>query len=200
MHLVSVRAKPPPARPMRNTLASWTIAALGSTLGPSSNVAVGRDVEIRPVAGKGFGAFATREIPAGAFLGRYTGRLLSAREAEEAWEGGKTSGEYFAFTDSPFNPGSDELYVYDAEDAGSSNWPRFINHSRRRENVQNLDLRLPVALLPGTDPVRLPLGLYVQTLRRIKAGEELLLDYGSAYWTTRGIPPLDPLRIAIDLL
>jgi SET domain-containing protein len=152
-----------------------------SSLGPAVDVGVGDGVEIRPAGAKGLGAFATRDLPAGAYLGQYTGRVTTFDEAMAAERRGETSGAYFACVeDGPFG----ERLVVDAEDA-SSGWPRFINHSKRRANCQNIEARRP---LPG---VRVPVGLFVQTLRPVSAGEELLVDYGDWYWTSRGLLPVE---------
>ena len=82
--------------PMR-LLASTTMSVAASLFGPPSTARLGRDVEIRQAAGgRGRGAFATRTLPAGEYLGRYTGRLMSPTEAYCAYEAGVTTGEYFA--------------------------------------------------------------------------------------------------------
>ena len=82
--------------PMR-LLASTTMTVAASLFGPPSTARLGRDVEIRQAAGgRGRGAFATRTLPAGEYLGRYTGRLMSPAEAYCAYEAGVTTGEYFA--------------------------------------------------------------------------------------------------------
>ena len=111
----------------------------------------------------------------------------------------------------------------DAEDESAAGWPRFVNHSRRRVNCTHVGLglgwlgltltltltltqtrrvnckhvclRLPVVLLG-----RVPLGLWVRTTREIAPGEELLLDYGSAYWDRCGLAYPNPRRLAIDFL
>ena len=78
-------------------LASTTMSVAASLFGPPSTARLGRDVEIRQAAGgRGRGAFATRTLPAGEYLGRYTGRLMSPTEAYCAYEAGVTTGEYFA--------------------------------------------------------------------------------------------------------
>ena len=50
----------------------------------------GQDFDIRPSRGKGLGVYALRDIPAGTLLGRYTGKLYTLREADEALEERKT--------------------------------------------------------------------------------------------------------------
>lgn len=55
--------------------------------------------------------------------------------------------------------------LVDAADPSQSNWLRYLNHATP-----------PAANCQMTD------GAVVTTLRAIKAGEELLFDYGRAYW------------------
>ena len=179
----------------RLAAASWTIATLGSVFGPPAAVSVGDGVEIRSAGSKGLGAFVTRDLPAGTYLAPYTGRLLASDEAMLRAALDETSGDYFASLNGWF----DEELVIDAEDPKTSGWPRYINHSKRRANCKNIELQQPVAL-PGGGVGRLPLGLYAMLIRDVQAGEELLVDYGSAYWTDRGLLPLDPRRIAIDYI
>ena len=180
---------------MRLALTSWALSAVSSLLGPELAVnGVNDGVEVRLAGDKGLGAFAQRDLPAGAYLGRYTGRLYSADGALAALNNGDTSGNYFATLQNA--PGDGPL-VIDAEDYEISGWPRFINHSLRRQNCRNTELGLP--LVDGVD-VRIPLGLYVQTIRDIKAGEELLVDYGPEYWTDRGLAPGTPRRLMVDYL
>ena len=78
-------------------LLAATISAAASLLGPEPAARLGDadpNVEIREAGGgRGRGAFATQPLPAGAYLGRYTGRLLTVPEATERLELGLTSGE-----------------------------------------------------------------------------------------------------------
>ena len=188
----------PGMRPsLRASLAGLTLTTLSSVLGPPPAATVGQDVVIRSAGrSKGLGAFAARDLPAAAYLGRYTGRALLPAEATDAVSRGETTGAYFArMKGGPF--GQD--LVFDAEDSTVSGWPRFINHSKRRANCKNIELRLPFDL-NGVSFGRVPLGLYIQTTRDIAAGEELLVDYGPDYWTSRGLAPGDPRRLLIDYL
>ena len=156
---------------------SAVLAVCSSLFGPPLAVQLGSGVRVGEASSKGLGAFATTDLSAGAFLGRYTGRLYTETEALDAWRSGETSGEYFATLRSA---GGAEPMVVDAEDYRIAGWPRFINHSKRLANCRNTELRKPIG--PWTS-ARLPLGLYVQATRDIAAGEELLVDYGPEYWT-----------------
>ena len=178
---------------LRSTLTGWTLALLSRALGPRPTVKLGTEIQVRSAPGKGLGVFAACDLPAGSFLGRYTGEVLGLEEASRAWSSGETSGAYFAL----LSGGAGPPLVVDAEDYRKSSWPRFINHSVRRANCKNLELRQ--SLVDGWD-ARIPLGLYVQTKRNIRAGEELLISYGDKYWQDRGFPKTDPRRWVIDYL
>jgi SET domain-containing protein len=180
---------------MRAISAAMSMAA--SLFGPPLVASPGRNVEIREIPGKGFGVIATEKLPAGAYLTRYTGRLMSYEDASESFKVGDTSGQYFAAL-----KGADgtEPMILDAEDEHVSGWARYINHSKRRQNCQNVELRAPLSPFEGLDLGRVPLGLYIRTTREICSGEELLTNYGDNYWDDRGYSRLDPRRIAIDYL
>ena len=71
---------------------------------------------------------------------------------------------------------------------------RYVNHSLLRRNCELKALARP--LFAGT--------VYLQTDFPIKAGDELLYNYGRAYWESyykqNGWAAWDPRRLAIDLL
>lgn len=146
---------------------------------------LGRDVEIRASDGKGEGAFALRDLPAQAAVGRYDGILQRNDDTRRAYEAGITSNDY------AFNLGNG--WVVDGEFAERSNWLRYINHSRMRANC----VVGPLSLCGIT------YGIYIKTSLPVKAGEELLFDYGigAALKLRDRIYPfvLDPRRILWDL-
>ena len=174
----------PPARapiqPTRLLIDALAFVLLQSRVGPG--LQLGYDVDIRPSPGRGSGAFALRDIPAGAFVGRYAGAMYSTREYARLKAAEQVSGAY------AFGAGGD--WLVDAEDASSSSWHRFINHSRRRPNL--------VACVAywwfG------PLGIvYFCATRDIRRGDELFFDYGDEYWDVR-VKRADVLsRLKIDL-
>lgn len=162
--------------PIENLL----VTMLGTLFGPKPVVRPGQGIEIREVKGKGRGAFATRDIPAGVVIGRYTGKLLT-------WEDAAKSDpsyymEYFGLS------GEDGLIV-DGKDERKSSWTRFINHSKRKANC----------LAVHIDPM-IPMGPYIETTRPISAGQEILFDYGGEYWDGQGFPVYNPQRFIIDYL
>jgi SET domain-containing protein len=145
---------------------------------------VGVDVEIREAGGqKGLGVFALRALETGELVGRYSAPVLSMNDAIRATEAGTTSDNYSFSLD-----GAD--WVLDAEDATRSNWLRYLNHSRRRDNV-----------IPGPANIMgFNYAAVFQVSRPIQPGEELLFDYGAGYWDRLYPNRLDPRRVAIDYL
>lgn len=163
--------------------------AVGVTGTSNSALTGGVDFEIRSAGpGKGRGAFALRELPAEAYLARYTGRFYDRLDAWKAkLASGETSGDFcYLFEDGG---------ILDAEDASRSGWPRFVNHSKRRKNCEFIEVAPePIGpLLPPRTVVML------QATRWIAAGEELLVDYGDGYWDGR-VGKVGWQRFVIDYL
>jgi len=80
--------------------------------------------------------------------------------------------------------------VIDGEDPDRSNYCRFINHSVRRANCQATEAWEDDSPLAA---------VYLETLRDIAAGEELLFDYGEEYWDAQ-LPRFSPQRLVVDYL
>ena len=128
------RLRPPTIQPLRyltDVQFALAVSGVAGLLQPpgeaDSALELGVDFELRTVRGKGQGVFARRELPAGAMLARYTGRVWAASDWDAAFAAGLTSGDYiYLFEDTGL--------VLDAEDAATSGWPRFVNHSVRRAN------------------------------------------------------------------
>ena len=182
-----------PIRDARNQLADLQFQILSRIRRVDFGLEEGTDYEIRPSPGKGQGVFALREIPAGRLLGRYTGQLLTLREADEALAAGDTSGDYFYLLkkeNSLLEP-----MILDAE-GDEQSWCRFVNHSKRRANCDLLEVEEPIG------PFTLPLDIVVMvSTRTIAPGSELLFDYGSDYWDNRlGQNRWSPRRLIIDYL
>ena len=142
---------------------------------------VGVDIEVRQAGKKGLGVFALRTLEAGELTGRYSAPVLSMDDSMRATEAGTTSDMYSFSLD-----GLD--WVLDAEDATRSNWLRYLNHSRRRDNC----VPIPANVLGFNYAV------LFQVSRQIPAGDELLFDYGPGYWDRLYPNRLDPRRVIID--
>lgn len=115
---------------------------------------------------RGNGAYATTTIPAGTFLGEYSGEILDSIAFKARYPNQLAD----------FAMGIDDEYVIDARDFVDNIacfHPVHMNHSAGRANVKRFYER-------KNQRVKL------FTLRDIQPGEELLYDYGRQYWRTRG--------------
>lgn len=111
----------------------------------------------------GYGVFAEKDIPAGAYIGEYTGlvrkrRRLSDRKNDYCFE--------YTIGDWVFNP-----FIIDAKAQG--NFTRYINHS----DEPNLD---PLSVF--ADGV---MHIVFVTKKSIPKGQELSYHYGDTFWKKR---------------
>ncbi len=109
----------------------------------------------------GNGVFATVDIPAETELVEYRGRLLTHAQADRLYDGTTETGHTFLFT-------LNDRYVIDANVDG--NVARWINHSCA-PNCRAVLEESPDGK-PRNDRV------LIESVRAIKAGEELTYDYG----------------------
>lgn len=109
----------------------------------------------------GNGVFAAVDLPAGETLIEYQGTRITHAQADRRYAGGSETGHTFLFT-------LNERYIIDANVDGND--ARWINHScaPNCQAVLHED--------PGSDR-RLD-RVMIESLRPIKAGEELTYDYG----------------------
>ena len=154
---------------------AWSLVRLRTGVREAS---VGTDVEIREAdGGKGLGVYALRPLEPVACLTRYTGEHRSRERHDAVCASGKSSSSYAI--------GLGKNWVVDAEDARTSGWARYINHSLRAQNCIFVPCGLD-SIAPGIlPPADEPFCVYVQVSRPIAEGEELLLDYGGNYWDER---------------
>lgn len=111
----------------------------------------------------GYGVFAEKDIPTGAYIGEYTGTIRKRRRRADR------SNDYcFEYTigDWIYNP-----FIIDAKDQG--NFTRYINHSQ----VPNLD-----SLSIFADEV---MHIVLVANQPIKKGAELCYHYGDTFWKKR---------------
>jgi len=131
----------------------------------------------------GYGVFATEDIEEGQMIGEYTGVICTTRQMTK--RDGKQAADYA--WDYPKNPKivdehghcikkSKELSV-DAFHEG--NFTRFVNHSYY-PNVMVLDV-------PYNNQWHV---IYV-AFKPIKKGEQLFVNYGKEYWSSRKCLPCD---------
>lgn len=157
-------------------------------------------LQLRSVPNKGLGVFSTVNLPAGTYLGEYTGEILlndhikDRRYVQEyylrtlddvAWcasrldRGQTMTGCYLYGISLPPTSSSTSLekkriYI-DAEDEYSSTWTRFINHAfPPHANVCPRSIH--ESYTTGQPRV------WFVTNRHVHRGEELCFDYGDDYW------------------
>lgn len=109
----------------------------------------------------GNGVFAARDLPAGHTVIQYRGKLLTHDEADALYEGGVESGHTFLFTL------SDE-HIIDANQQGNA--ARWINHS--------CEPNCEAVIVEDKKGNHARDRIYIETVRAIRAGEELTYDYG----------------------
>jgi hypothetical protein len=84
-----------------------------------------------------------------------------------------------------FVPNGDYVIYCDAKNKG--NWTRFLNHGGKAANCLARLVRCPL-LTEGEEKTEQWI-VVVETVKKIKPGEQLLLNYGSNYWKKDGIVP-----------
>jgi SET domain-containing protein len=109
----------------------------------------------------GNGVFALEDIPRGTELIQYRGKLLTHAQADRLYGGTSETGHTFLFT-------LNDDYVIDANSGG--NIARWINHGCKP------NCRAVLEEDEGGD--RRKDRVLIETLRKVKAGEELTYDYG----------------------
>lgn len=114
------------------------------------------NLSIREVSREvGHGAFAVEPIAAADMIGEYTGILRKRRDREY-------NNDYIFSTLFPD-------HIIDAQKAGNAT--RFINHSSKHFNAMAIEVFSGVRW-----------HVIIIASRNIKAGEQVLIDYGSGYW------------------
>lgn len=120
-----------------------------------------RNIVVRRSGIHGKGVFAARDLPAGKPLLPYRGRLLTHEQADARYGDDYDSGHTFLFT-------LNDSYVIDANFEGNS--ARWINHS--------CDPNCEAMVVESADGDPAHDRVVIQTLRPIRAGEELCYNYG----------------------
>lgn len=120
-----------------------------------------RSIVVRRSPIHGNGLFAARDLPAGYRVIQYRGRLLTHAQADRQYGGSVESGHTFLFT-------LNDRYVLDGNEGGNS--ARWMNHSCA-PNCQAVMYEYE-----GRDRRRDR--IFIETIRPVAAGEELVYDYG----------------------
>lgn len=121
-------------------------------------------------------------IPAAAFVIEYTGELIKMSEAKKRTREYKKQGVTYLF-DLDYNEKNEATFSLDATHKG--NLSRFINHSCNA----NLQTWPATSCNDSPDTHR----LYYFSLRHIRAGEELTVDYSGGVIRPKMKPPKDAI-------
>ncbi|KIJ64267.1 hypothetical protein HYDPIDRAFT_132965 [Hydnomerulius pinastri MD-312] len=148
----------------------------GHTGRPCRNTKVQRQaskpLEIRPGT-YGLGAFALESLNMGDFVGTYTGHIMSLDSANLTIDITNHNSLNYLFEVTP-DKDNIQLPVFDAACVGNAT--RFLNHGKAgKDNVEARTL-----LVNGEHQI----GFF--TKRKVKARDELFLDYGQNYWKEQG--------------
>ncbi|MBP8823111.1 MAG: SET domain-containing protein-lysine N-methyltransferase [Flavobacteriales bacterium] len=122
-----------------------------------------RKLIVRRSAVHGNGVFAACDLPAGTELIRYTGRLITPKQADRWYPHEMETGHTFLFT-------LNDRWILDGNVGGNA--ARWINHSCAPNCIPYLHEHRHD---PRKDHV------IIETLRAVKAGEELGYDYGICF-------------------
>ena len=130
------------------------------------------DFEVVDVPGKGKGLIAKVDIGRAENLLVYEGRLLNAEDAERMEEVYERRGDRHCYMLWFTKLDPRRLMCVDATDTSEFNYAKFINHSRTRPNCRIDMMHICDAWFHGRSLI------YFRSIRDIKAGEELLFNYG----------------------
>ncbi len=114
----------------------------------------------------GYGVYAERDIEKGEFIGFYTGR----------WRLDEGSGSSYLF-----EALDDSGIFIDAKTCG--NFTRYINHAYSKKC--NLEA---IIYLREEGAFQFPMVVYY-TKKKIRHGQQLLINYGKQYWSQMGFKP-----------
>lgn len=182
--LLPVTATTALASNIRPVLASLSLAH-------RSAVSAGIHIDIASKE-KGLGAFATSTISFGSYVGTYVGEIQTRDEVRARYWGRQKpnaddlkwaasrkargqgiTGDYVM----EMKDGHGGTFFVDAEDADVAKWTRFMNHAV--EDTAECNLKAFDKLTEDGEMLTFP---QFYAIRDIKAGEELLYDYGPHFF------------------
>lgn len=117
----------------------------------------------------GDGAFTTRDILKGELIGYYTGEVLDEASFNDRYNGFSPAAQSYVYV-----LRQKPVLVIDARDQSKSSWARFINSSYKQAG-RRPNVRWGRHIYDGGARVE------IRALSKIKADQELLLDYGPSY-------------------
>ena len=129
---------------------------------------INKYIEVRKssIPSAGMGVFAKESLSEGQRIGEYKGQLISREE----FKGKKDT--YYVFEVSRKVGKSYKTFYIDARYKKYSNILRYVNGARTTTQKRFINVR---AYQYGGK-------IYYKTLKPLRKGEELLLDYGDSYW------------------
>lgn len=119
-------------------------------------------IEIRKsnIPNAGMGAFAKENISKGKKLGHYAGKILTKEQYKKL-----PDKDYVFELILP----QGKLFI-DAKNNG--NWTRYVNGAKTKEQKKYINV----------DAKQIGFNIYYIAIKNIKAGDELIIDYGTDYW------------------
>ena len=121
----------------------------------------------------GYGLFAEQNIPAGQYIGEYTGLVRKCNLIID-----KINEYCFAY---PTNAMSFQKHIIDAHDKG--NEMRYANHSDQN-NCESMGVLCDQLL-----------HIIIRSIREIPAGSQLTYDYSGFYWLSKPRRPVPPATL-----
>ena len=119
------------------------------------------------ITGAGTGLFTAIDIEDGELISKYIGEVISDKEAERRIKNGED--QYFMN-----DPVTGKIFDCKRKE-GFAKYSNDAYRTKFRNNAK-------IALVKK----RGKYGIYLQAIRNIKAGSEILTSYGSAYWKKHG--------------
>lgn len=129
-------------------------------------------ISIQKTEEKGWGVFAgPKPIPAGTFLGIYSGEILTEEESAKRGEVYNEYGRTYLFDIDYYHIGDDGMFTMDAYHAG--NFTRFLNHSCEP------NCRIFACYINEANILKPLLAVYA--IRDVGAYEEICFNYNGSY-------------------
>lgn len=122
-------------------------------------------LSIRPsrIIGAGLGIFANIDIKKDTELGWYRGNIITEKE----WKNCKDDSYMWLITDD-----TEKNYYIDGKYIKNSNKLRYVNGCLTPGQIASVNV----------EAYQYGLKIWYRTIRKIKNGEELIIDYGKDYW------------------
>ena len=118
------------------------------------------------IVSAGLGVFAYHDLRKGLTIGEYKGKVINKQEFEKLKDT-----RYIFEVNKKINT-TYKLFYIDATKVKNSNWLRYVNGAKTREQKKKVNLYA----------YQYKEKVYYKTTKAIKKGEELLIDYGDSYW------------------